>query len=123
MKRLVDIVFGEKREEHPILRCLLVDHFASLSPRQLNPWAERLPPKLLVPLTKALCQDREDSQGKWKSVLATRKKATDYYVEVPNEKKSEEVKPERFDDQFTSRRRRHVPPTLILPRDAYNLPG
>jgi hypothetical protein len=124
MKRLVDIVFGEKREEHPLLRSLLVDHFASLSPGQLNSWAELLPPKLLVPLTKALCQDREDSQGKWKSVLATGKKATDYHVEVPTEKKREEAKPERFDDnnQSTSRRSGHVPPTLLIrmgDRDAF----
>jgi hypothetical protein len=121
MKRLLDIIFGEKREEHPILRSLLVDHFASLKPHQLNSWAELLPPKVLVPLTKALCKDREDSQGKKKSVLATSKKATDYYVEIPTEKKIEEAKPERanYHDPFTSRKRPRVSSAsmLSLPSD------
>ena len=81
MKSLLKIVYGENREKHPMLRSLLVDHFASLKPRQLNPWVEFLPNQLLVPLTRAFCKDREDSQGKSKSVLATGKEATDYYVE------------------------------------------
>jgi len=117
MKRLLDMIFGEKREEHPILRSLLVDHFASLKPHQLNSWAELLPPKVLVPLTKALCKDREDSQGKKKSVLATSKKATDYYVEVATEKKSEQAKLDPFDDnhRFTSGKHRREPSTSMLP--------
>jgi hypothetical protein len=76
---------------------------------------------VLVPLTKALCKDREDSQGKKKSVLATSKKATDYYVEIPTEKKIEEAKPERanYHDPFTSRKRPRVSSAsmLSLPSD------
>lgn len=95
MQDLVDIVFGEHTEEHPILRSLLVDYFASLHSRRLDDWAEHIPQKLLVQLTKTLAKDREDSRGKHRSVLATGKKATDYYVEVPTEKKDDAAKSQR----------------------------
>jgi hypothetical protein len=112
MQQLLKIVFGEEREEHPVLRNLLVDHFASLGCLQLNLWAEHLPQSLLVQLTKALAKDREGSRGKHRFVLATMKKATDYYVEVPTRKKDDAAKSQRKTNNKPAISKRDWPSSL-----------
>lgn len=80
---LLDLVFGDLQEEHPILRSILLDHLRCYSNEWLDIWAEHLPRKLSVELMKMLGHQLKSSRaGK---DINPQKKLTAYYVDVLDE--------------------------------------